>query len=60
MVRLPRRLGHGEEATLVEHLDELRGYAEGRFRLLKSSLSLPVYWALGTRANGEVVSSDSY
>lgn len=25
MGRLPRRLGHGEEATLVEHLDELRG-----------------------------------
>lgn len=24
MVRLPRRLHHGEEATLVEHLDELR------------------------------------
>jgi sec-independent protein translocase protein TatC len=24
MARLPRRLGHGEEATLVEHLDELR------------------------------------
>jgi sec-independent protein translocase protein TatC len=24
MLRLPRRLGHGEEATLVEHLDELR------------------------------------
>jgi sec-independent protein translocase protein TatC len=23
-VRLPRRLGHGEEASLVEHLDELR------------------------------------
>ena len=23
-VRLPRRLGHGEEATLVEHLEELR------------------------------------
>ena len=22
--RLPRRLGHGEEATLVEHLGELR------------------------------------
>ena len=22
--RLPRRLRHGEEATLVEHLDELR------------------------------------
>src|SRR5258708_38014842 len=24
MKRLPRRLHHGEEATLVEHLDELR------------------------------------
>jgi sec-independent protein translocase protein TatC len=25
MTRLPRRLAHGEEATLTEHLDELRG-----------------------------------
>lgn len=25
MAGLPRRLGHGEEATLAEHLDELRG-----------------------------------
>ncbi len=25
MSRLPRRLGHGEEATLEEHLEELRG-----------------------------------
>jgi sec-independent protein translocase protein TatC len=25
MLRLPRRLGHGEEAELAEHLDELRG-----------------------------------
>jgi sec-independent protein translocase protein TatC len=25
MTRLPRRLGHREEATLAEHLDELRG-----------------------------------
>ncbi len=25
MMRLPRRLAHGEEATLEEHLDELRG-----------------------------------
>ena len=24
MLRLPRRLGHGEEASLVEHLEELR------------------------------------
>jgi sec-independent protein translocase protein TatC len=25
VARLPRRIGHGEEATLAEHLDELRG-----------------------------------
>ena len=25
MVRVPRRLEHGEEATLEEHLEELRG-----------------------------------
>jgi len=25
MARLPRRLGHAEEASLAEHLDELRG-----------------------------------
>ena len=24
MARMPRRLGHGEEASLVEHLEELR------------------------------------
>ena len=33
-MRLPRRLGHGEEASLVEHLDELRT------RLLISLFSL--------------------
>lgn len=33
-MRLPRRLGHGEEASLVEHLDELRT------RLLIALLSL--------------------
>ena len=25
MIRLPRKLGHGDQAELVEHLDELRG-----------------------------------
>ena len=25
MKALPRRLGHGDEASLVDHLDELRG-----------------------------------
>jgi sec-independent protein translocase protein TatC len=35
-LRLPRRLGHGEEASLVEHLDELRS------RLVVSLLALVV------------------
>jgi sec-independent protein translocase protein TatC len=37
---LPRRLGHGEQATLVEHLDELRT------RLLLSLLALGVGFAV--------------
>jgi sec-independent protein translocase protein TatC len=36
MKRLPRRLSYGEEATLVEHLDELRG------RILVALLALGV------------------
>jgi prepilin-type processing-associated H-X9-DG protein len=35
-------------------------FADGSVRFLKSSISLKTYWALGTRANGEVISSDSY
>jgi sec-independent protein translocase protein TatC len=36
--RLPRRLGYGEEATLVEHLDELRS------RLIVSLLAVGVFF----------------
>lgn len=39
-MRLPRRLGHGEEASLVEHLDELRT------RLLIALLSLAACFAV--------------
>ncbi len=35
-------------------------FADGSVRFLKSSISLQTYWALGTRAGGEVISSDSY
>jgi len=35
-------------------------FADGSVRFLKSSISIKTYWALGTKANGEVVSSDSY
>ena len=35
-------------------------FADGSVHFLKSSISIKTYWALGTRGNGEVVSSDSY
>jgi sec-independent protein translocase protein TatC len=40
-MRLPRRLRHGEEATLVEHLDELRT------RLIVSLIAFGVAFAVG-------------
>jgi prepilin-type processing-associated H-X9-DG protein len=35
-------------------------FADGSVHFLKDSISVPVYWALGTRNYGEVLSSDSY
>jgi prepilin-type N-terminal cleavage/methylation domain-containing protein/prepilin-type processing-associated H-X9-DG protein len=35
-------------------------FADGSVRFLKSSISIPTYWALGTKSNGEVISSDSF
>jgi prepilin-type processing-associated H-X9-DG protein len=35
-------------------------FGDGSVRFLKSSISIKTYWALGTKANGEVISSDSY
>ena len=34
--------------------------ADGSVKFIKSSIAMPVWWALGTRSNGEVISSDSY
>jgi prepilin-type N-terminal cleavage/methylation domain-containing protein/prepilin-type processing-associated H-X9-DG protein len=34
--------------------------ADGSVRFVKDSINQTTWWALGTRANGEVVSSDSY
>jgi prepilin-type processing-associated H-X9-DG protein len=34
--------------------------ADGSVKFLKNSISMQIYWALGTRASGEVISSDSY
>jgi prepilin-type N-terminal cleavage/methylation domain-containing protein/prepilin-type processing-associated H-X9-DG protein len=36
------------------------GMADGSSRFIKGSISIPTWWALGTKNNGEVVSSDSY
>ena len=35
-------------------------FCDGSTRSLKSTISAPVYWALGSKAGGEVVSSDQY
>ena len=35
-------------------------FADGSVHFLKSSINIKTYWALGTKANGEVISSDSY
>jgi prepilin-type N-terminal cleavage/methylation domain-containing protein/prepilin-type processing-associated H-X9-DG protein len=34
--------------------------ADGHVQFVKSSISMQVWWSLGTKANGEVISSDSY
>jgi prepilin-type N-terminal cleavage/methylation domain-containing protein/prepilin-type processing-associated H-X9-DG protein len=35
-------------------------FADGSVHFIKNSISQPVYWALSTRNEGEVISSDSY
>lgn len=34
--------------------------ADGSVRFIKNSISMSVWWAIGTRANGEVIGSDQY
>ena len=34
--------------------------ADGHVQFIKNSISRPIWWALSTKANGEVISSDSY
>ena len=35
-------------------------FADGSVRFIKDTISKPTWWALGTRANGEIISSDAY
>jgi prepilin-type N-terminal cleavage/methylation domain-containing protein/prepilin-type processing-associated H-X9-DG protein len=34
--------------------------ADGSVRFIKDSVGMPIWWALGTKGNNEVISSDSY
>ncbi len=36
------------------------GFTDGSVKFIKDSISVPTWWALGTRNGGEVISSDSY
>jgi len=36
------------------------GFADGSVKFVKDSVSLPTWWALGTRKGGEVISADAY
>jgi prepilin-type processing-associated H-X9-DG protein len=35
-------------------------FGDGSVRFVKNSIAMNVWWAVGTRANGEVVSADAY
>jgi len=35
-------------------------FGDGSVHFVKSSIAIQTYWALGTKSNGEVISSDSY
>jgi prepilin-type N-terminal cleavage/methylation domain-containing protein/prepilin-type processing-associated H-X9-DG protein len=35
-------------------------FGDGSVKFIKSTIAMPTYWNLGTRAGGEVVSADSY
>ena len=35
-------------------------FGDGSVKFVKSTISMPTYWAIGTKAGGEVISSDTY
>jgi prepilin-type processing-associated H-X9-DG protein len=35
-------------------------FADGGVKFIKSTINMQVYWSLGTRAYGEIISADSY
>jgi hypothetical protein len=35
-------------------------FADGSVKFIKDSINQPTWWALGTKAGGEVISADAY
>ena len=35
-------------------------FGDGSVRFVKNTIAMPTWWALGTRAGGEIISADSY
>jgi prepilin-type N-terminal cleavage/methylation domain-containing protein/prepilin-type processing-associated H-X9-DG protein len=35
-------------------------FADGSVKFIKSSINMPIYWSLGSRNGGEIISSDAY
>ncbi len=52
--------GHFENANSFHPGGCNIGFADGSVRFIKSSISMKTWWSLGTKADGEVISSDSY
>ena len=53
-----RQAGYGASSRHPGGVNTL--FADGSVKFIKNTVSAQTYWALGTRANNEVISSDSY
>ena len=53
-----RQAGYGASSRHAGGVNTL--FMDGSVRFIKSTIAAQTYWALGTRANGEVISADSY
>jgi prepilin-type N-terminal cleavage/methylation domain-containing protein/prepilin-type processing-associated H-X9-DG protein len=57
----PRTFGYGALSASSRHPGGVNVvFADGSVHFNKSGISNPVWWALGTRAGGEVISQDAY
>jgi prepilin-type processing-associated H-X9-DG protein len=52
--------GHFENANSFHPGGANVGLADGSVRFIKSSIAMNTWWSLGTKAGGEIISSDSY